>query len=82
MQKASRAIVILKDPTYRRVLAEAIKPGVRLGAIIERAYWDAWDRGADSVYIYLHRHETRDGERRHFVVPFHRFDVVEGRDDA
>lgn len=82
MRKVSRAIVVLKEPSTRRQLAEYARPSVNLERIIEEAYWRAWDQRSDCVYITLKHSMTKDGEAKHFILPLPWFDVVEGRDDA
>ena len=82
MQKASRAIVILMEPSMWRELTACARPSVNLNQLIEDAYWAAWDAHSDYVSLILRRWHTRDGKEKFFTMPWHWFNVAEGRDDA
>ena len=82
MKKANRAAVILMERATLRELRSAIKSSVNLTRVLERAYWTAWDKGSDCVYLSLEKTETEDGEPRHYILPITWFTVQEVRDDA
>ena len=82
MKKANRAAVILTEQSTLREIRSVIKPRVKLARIFEKAYWAAWDKGSDCVYVSLKKAETVDGEARLFILPMPWFTVQEVSDDA
>ena len=82
LKKANRAVVLLTEPLTRRRILEEAKPEVKVARLIEKAYWEAWDRRSDCVYLTLEASQTVDGERKHYILPVAWFKIQEARDDA
>lgn len=50
MQK-SRTVVVLTNPLKLRQMLEVARSSAPVEAVISKAYWAAWDAGAENVIV-------------------------------
>ena len=81
MSKSRTIVTLTNQLKFRRIL-ETARPSAPVDALISKAYWEAWDKGAENVVIELDKSMAKDRQSHAWACKFEEFSLRENRDDA